>query len=380
MGLGLESANLEHTASFAARFREAGDEEGARVQELVGREEIAHVRFGVTWFETFAESSTSTRGAARCRRRSRRSSCAAARCSAKRAERPDNPRLPRRARSMAARFAWVLNLDADLELAHGEGYTPTASVRAPRRRSRNVFAASLVGADDFVVDGSEREGAARGLIGRAFCPTPRAIAMLVRAGAEPEPHPSFEVLRRVNSRAFAASLGQTMPKAAFVTNMEEAREILRGDPAPGHGWRIKRAFGMSGRFHRIVDREPHDENIAFLQKWIDEAGVQIEPNVKIEREYAQHGFITNGAVRLGALTEQRTDASGAWIATELAIGAPSAIALEIERETERAGRALANARYFGPFNVDAFEYDGTLRARSEVNARYSLGFAIGFGR
>ena len=54
MGLGLESANLEHAASYAARFREVGDEEGARAQELVGRDEIAHVRFGVTWFEAFA--------------------------------------------------------------------------------------------------------------------------------------------------------------------------------------------------------------------------------------------------------------------------------------------------------------------------------------
>ena len=53
MGLGVESANLEHTASFAARFREAGDEEGARIQELIGREEIAHVRFGARWFQTF---------------------------------------------------------------------------------------------------------------------------------------------------------------------------------------------------------------------------------------------------------------------------------------------------------------------------------------
>ena len=56
MGLGLESANLEHAASFAARFREAGDEEGARAQEIVGREEIAHVRFGVTWFEHFEKT------------------------------------------------------------------------------------------------------------------------------------------------------------------------------------------------------------------------------------------------------------------------------------------------------------------------------------
>ena len=54
MGLGLESANLEHAASFAARFRAAGDEEGARAQEVVAREEIEHVRFGVKWFEAFA--------------------------------------------------------------------------------------------------------------------------------------------------------------------------------------------------------------------------------------------------------------------------------------------------------------------------------------
>lgn len=53
MGLGLESANLDHSAEFAARFRAAGDEEGARVQELVGREELAHVRFGVRWFQHF---------------------------------------------------------------------------------------------------------------------------------------------------------------------------------------------------------------------------------------------------------------------------------------------------------------------------------------
>lgn len=53
MGLGVESANLEHAASFAARFRDAGDEEAARVQEIVGREEIAHVRFGARWFSHY---------------------------------------------------------------------------------------------------------------------------------------------------------------------------------------------------------------------------------------------------------------------------------------------------------------------------------------
>ena len=50
MGLGFEGGNLEHARAFAERFRAAGDEEGARIQELVGREEVAHVRFGAEWF------------------------------------------------------------------------------------------------------------------------------------------------------------------------------------------------------------------------------------------------------------------------------------------------------------------------------------------
>lgn len=53
MGLGLEGANLEHSARFAEAFREAGDERGARILEQVEREEVAHVAFAVHWFERF---------------------------------------------------------------------------------------------------------------------------------------------------------------------------------------------------------------------------------------------------------------------------------------------------------------------------------------
>jgi len=273
--------------------------------------------------------------------------------------------------------AWVLNLDADLELAHGPGYTPSASVTRMAATFAKRLRGSLVAADDVVIDARTPEGSARGLAGRAFCPTPRAIAMLVRAGAEPEPHPTFDVLRRVGSRAFSASLGQTMPGAAFVTRLDEARAILRGDPAPGTAWRVKRAYGMAGRGHRIVGRSPRDEDVAFLAGFVAEGGVQIEPNVRVADEWALHGVIAQGgAARLGVLTRQRTDASGAWLATERADDGPRD---PIAREAERAARALAEAGYFGPFGVDAFTYDGTLRARSEINARYSMGFAVGFG-
>jgi len=50
-GLGLEGANLEHSARFAPLFRAAGDERSAEVLERIEREEIGHVAFAVLWFE-----------------------------------------------------------------------------------------------------------------------------------------------------------------------------------------------------------------------------------------------------------------------------------------------------------------------------------------
>lgn len=50
MGLGFEGANLDHASRFAERFREAGDEEGAEIEEQIAREEVPHVRFALTWF------------------------------------------------------------------------------------------------------------------------------------------------------------------------------------------------------------------------------------------------------------------------------------------------------------------------------------------
>ena len=49
-GLGLEGANLDHCPRFAAQFRAAGDEAGARILERVQQDEIGHVAFAARWF------------------------------------------------------------------------------------------------------------------------------------------------------------------------------------------------------------------------------------------------------------------------------------------------------------------------------------------
>lgn len=292
----------------------------------------------------------------------------------------------------ARRFAWVLNLDADLELAPRgdpgpQSYTPKQSVRDAMASFVPVLARALLGPEDVLVDESSAPLLARGLTGRAFCPTPRALAILRRAGAEPEPAPSVEVLRRVNSRAFASSLGVTLPGGAFVTSLVEARIQLESAPPLGEAWRVKRAFGMTGRGQRVVAAKlPSEADLAFVRAGMVEGGVQIEPNVAIAREYAIHGMLAeDGSCRLGAIVEQRCDARGAWLSTaplSALTDEDSEMSARLLEEAKRVAAALAQAGYFGPFGIDAYSYRGPMNAihlqlRSEINARYSMGFAVG---
>jgi hypothetical protein len=232
---------------------------------------------------------------------------------------------------------------------------------------------------------------ARGLVGRAFCPTPRALRLLRRAGAEPEPHPALEALALANSRAFASSLGTTLPGASFVTTEDKARALLGTAPPPALAatWRVKRNFGMTGRGQRIITaRTPTEHDLAFVRAGLAEGGVQIEPNVTIVAEFSIHGLLApEGALALGPVVKQHCDARGAWVSTERI---DPDEAPDLVSEARHVAGALNTAHYFGPFGVDAYTYrllgllglrdqgDGgmtALQPRSEINARYTMGFA-----
>ena len=292
------------------------------------------------------------------------------------------------------RIAWVLNLDADVELAASvsrASYAPTNAVRDAVRAMVPRVAPSLLGPEDLLVDESSAPHSARGLRGRAFCPTPRALAALRRVGAEPEPHPTLDVLRAVNSRAFASALGSTLPSSAFVTDFDAACAMLEESPAIGDAWRVKRAFGMAGRGQRVIaPGRASTGDVGFLKASLVEGGVQIEPNVRIAREYALHATLAapdrDGVLEVGALVAQRCDARGVWLSTE-PLPEPSeaelAIGGRLRDEVARVGAALSAVGYFGPFGIDAYLYrdnagELALQPRSEINARYSMGFGVGF--
>lgn len=58
LGIGFEGGNLDHTRRFAERFRAVGDAEGAALQDRIGEEEVAHVRFAMRWFREWCGPAT----------------------------------------------------------------------------------------------------------------------------------------------------------------------------------------------------------------------------------------------------------------------------------------------------------------------------------
>jgi hypothetical protein len=289
---------------------------------------------------------------------------------------------------MARARAWILNFDAEDELDRGAGHTSSRAVLA-RFAALSVRVSALLAPGDVIVDPTAAVALAPDAFsGRAWCPTPGARRLLERAGAVVPGAPALAVLRRVNHRRFCAELGQTLPGAGYVDTLDDVVAIVNTRPH-GTAWLLKRPFGFAGRGRKRVRWgaiDPAD------RAWIEASiaageGLQIEPWVELAGDVGLHGFLAaSGALVLGAPTLQRTDATGAWLASLRA--APGEIEADEERAlfeaAETTAAALREAGYFGPFGVDAFRWmdvNGALRwnPRGEINARYSMGWAVGMG-
>tara|TARA_R110002094_G_scaffold149604_2_gene138187 strand:+ start:1946 stop:2845 length:900 start_codon:yes stop_codon:yes gene_type:complete len=278
---------------------------------------------------------------------------------------------------------WILNLDADLELADPSGFTPT----------RRLTQQSKVLADRLLVAANAADQRVRHIrlapgdhptTCQAWCATPRAHAAARAIGHELPATPPLPVLQKVNHRAFAAGFSPGLPGAAFVTSTQELDALMQ-TATPEHGWLLKRPFGFSGRGQKRVSAVPTGRD----RRWVEASmveygcGLMVEPFVAIDQEFALHSWLGKDGVCLtGQPTRLITDELGAWLGNE-----PGPALHDQEREQLHAAhavaaRALSAAGFFGPFATDAFRYrtdDGRVHfhALSELNARYSMGFFVG---
>lgn len=272
--------------------------------------------------------------------------------------------------------AWVLNLVAEEELRR-PSFRPS---KAQRRRldQWRPRLASLVGPGTILGE-AEPTPSLAGRQGMAWCPTPSALAALAAAGAEVPRAPPLHVLRRVNHRRFCAELGHGLEGAAFCSTRHEVDVRLATPTSSGH-WLLKRPLSAFGAGRRRIRVGEADEDAS---RWIEASlrghgGLQVEPWVAVELDVALHGFVGfDGAVTLGRPVENRCDAHGAWIAALLDPPLRDEERRALRLEGERAGAALASAGYFGPFGIDGYRHRDGFVPRGELNARYSMGWAIG---
>lgn len=279
--------------------------------------------------------------------------------------------------------AWILNLDADDELA---GSAPRDVFAALERLPALERALRPLVGDGVVLHRGDRAPAfARGC---AFCPTPSALAALASAGADLPAAPPRDVLRALADRRFALALPGGVPGAVAVNSDTEAADVIARLGADLGAWVLRRVWSFAGRGQLLGrGRDLGEPARRFVARALAEDGALVAaPWLDRIADVAIHGLLdASGAFTLGCPTVQEATPAGAWTGSRRAgpddlVEAEEAILRALAGE---AAVALARAGYAGPFGVDAFRFrDGerTRLVRCEINPRFTMGWALGMGR
>jgi len=280
------------------------------------------------------------------------------------------------------KFAWVLNLDAEVELSRlNFAYVPRTKL-LQQLATYGQGSRALLGPEDLLLEPGVLPG--NGFVGRAWCPTPVALSRLAAAGVKAEPSPEATVLRRVNHRLFAHQAGGGLAGQRYFTERAPLEDLLRRAERP---WLLKRPLAFAGRGQQRFYGPISDKQWSWLDVSLAQDGLIVEPLVTPTLEVSLHGFLwQTGRCELGRVCVQQVSDRGVFRGVRLALadelhGAESASLFE---RAESVAELLHDAGYFGPFGIDAYRYRLADRhafcALSEINARYTMGFAIGFPR
>ncbi len=281
---------------------------------------------------------------------------------------------------MTFAIAWVLNLDADLELADPAGFAPSKRQRALTAKQGRCFLeiAQLHAPENVQHVRIEEFEPGTAAICQAWCPTPRAVARAEAMGLSLRA-PARGVLQRVNHR----SLGADLAGNRYAWSMADLDAAL-AEPR-SRGWLLKRPFGFSGRGSKHIA----GPMTVAQRRWAEASmrgygrGLQVEPFVTIEREFAIHGWVRRcGTVLRGNPTGLLCDESRAWVRTTTDPDWTESEDQLVSAAFEQCAAALIEAGYLGPLSIDAYRFrdaDGNrhLQALSDVNARYSMGWFTG---
>lgn len=284
---------------------------------------------------------------------------------------------------------WILNLDAEFEMAQSKNYAPsTAELRGIERGMAQALRSLPAGSRVATID-DVQAGKYAGCIARAWCATPRVREACESGGVALELACDYSVIREVNSRAFSAQFDQDFPNSEFIHSsslaVDEVQMKLRSESL---NWLLKRAYGVASRGQRRMrGNEIQPADVTWIQASLRSGGLQVEPYVSIIDEFSLHGMIEReGCFKLGEPCRVEMDGTGHFYAAHLA--SPAELAVEerarLIASGQRVAEALSERAYFGPFGIDAFRWkdkrgESRFRGLSEINARYTMGWWLGMG-
>lgn len=221
------------------------------------------------------------------------------------------------------------------------------------------------------------------LVGRAWCPTPGALERIAASGAVVPVAPNVDALTRGNARETFAWL-DPLEGTHTCGSLEEVEQALsrpgveRASDRPP-AWVLRASLSTAGRDRLVVESTSAGLR-RFVEKALPGGPIHVEPFVDIESEYALHGWVErDGDVHSGHVLAQRAR-GGTWVAS--APAEPCEHTRRIERAHTSVAARLTEVGYFGPFGMDAFTWRDAagelhLHAPSDVNARYTMSFAMG---
>jgi hypothetical protein len=202
------------------------------------------------------------------------------------------------------------------------------------------------------------------------------------------PAPPIDAVREVNSRRFSFELETEwrvgLDGFAWVTSLDQLRNVLAGATRFCHGWLVKALLGMSGR-EQLVGRgaDLSPPMLGWLtQRFERDGAVIFEPRLDriaeagLQWQIPRHGEPVFVGV---APMIDPPNASGGYFGSRIdppefadsrwhdAVEVSSRVASEVQRRG-----------YFGPLGIDAMLYrdDGghtRLRPIQDVNARWTMG-------
>jgi hypothetical protein len=188
----------------------------------------------------------------------------------------------------------------------------------------------------------------------------------------------------VNHRLFAHQAGGGLVGQRYFTERAPLEDLLRRAERP---WLLKRPLAFAGRGQQRFYGPISDKQWSWLDVSLAQDGLIVEPLVTPTLEVSLHGFLwQTGRSELGRVCVQQVSDRGVFRGVRLALAdeLDAAESASLFERAESVAGLLHDAGYFGPFGIDAYRYrladTHAFCALSEINARYTMGFAIGFPR